>query len=48
MEVQTIRDVVVEVTPHHSVVIAQHLVDRVLTVVSSTLEVQQEMDQVVT
>jgi hypothetical protein len=40
--------VVVEVTHHHLVVIAQHLVDKVQTVVNSTQVALVVMDQVVT
>jgi hypothetical protein len=45
---QTIQDVVVTVTPHRLAVIAQHLVDMALTVVSSTLVELAAMGQVVT
>tara|TARA_B100000085_G_scaffold212713_1_gene196835 strand:+ start:23 stop:205 length:183 start_codon:yes stop_codon:yes gene_type:complete len=45
---QTMQDVVVTVTPHHLVVIAQHLVDMVLIAVNNTQVVSVVMDQVVT
>tara|TARA_Y100000356_G_scaffold118265_1_gene109114 strand:+ start:66 stop:248 length:183 start_codon:yes stop_codon:yes gene_type:complete len=43
---QTMQDVVVMVTPHRLVVIAQHLVDMVLIVVNSTQVELVVMDQV--
>tara|TARA_B100001939_G_scaffold304951_1_gene283624 strand:+ start:221 stop:403 length:183 start_codon:yes stop_codon:yes gene_type:complete len=45
---QTMQDVVVTVTLHHLVVIAQHLVDMVLIAVNNTQVVSVVMDQVVT